>query len=47
MSNDKSRDALSDAPIPQRNNPAEVVRSGSVLDVVLWLIALALSLIHI
>jgi len=42
MSNDKSRDALSDAPIPQRNNPAEVVRSGSVLDVVLWLIALAL-----
>ncbi|MCP5876708.1 preprotein translocase subunit SecE, partial [Klebsiella pneumoniae] len=26
MSNDKSRDALSDAPIPQRNNSAEVVR---------------------
>jgi preprotein translocase subunit SecE len=30
MSNDKSRDALSDAPIPQRNNSAEVVRSGSL-----------------
>lgn len=42
MSNDKSRDALSDAPIPQRNIPAEVVRSGSALDVVLWLIAIVL-----
>ena len=41
MSNDKSRDALSDAPIPQRNN-AEVVSSGSPLDVVLWLVAIAL-----
>ena len=42
MSNDKSRDALSDAPIPQRNNPAEVVNSGSPLDYVLWVIALIL-----
>ena len=42
MSNDKSRDALSDAPIPQRNNSAEVVTSASALDVVLWVIALAL-----
>ena len=42
MSNDKSRDALGDAPIPQRNNPAEVVKSGSPFDVVLWLIAIAL-----
>lgn len=41
MSNDKSRDALSDAPIPQRNN-AEVVSSGSPLDAVLWLVAIAL-----
>ena len=42
MSNDKSRDALSDAPIPQRNNPAEVVKSGSPIDVILWIIALIL-----
>lgn len=42
MSNDKSRDALSDAPIPQRNNSAEVVTSGSPLDIVLWVIALVL-----
>lgn len=42
MSNDKSRDALSDAPIPQRNNPAEVINSGSPLDYVLWAIALIL-----
>ena len=42
MSNDKSRDALSDAPIPQRNNAAEIVGSGSPLDAVLWLIAIAL-----
>ena len=42
MSNDKSRDALSDAPIPQRNNSAEVVNSGSPLDVVLWIVALIL-----
>ena len=42
MSNDKSRDALSDAPIPQRNNSAEVVRSGSPLDVVFWIIAIVL-----
>ncbi|TCM71083.1 preprotein translocase subunit SecE [Acinetobacter calcoaceticus] len=42
MSNDKSRDALSDAPIPQRNNTAEVVGSSSPFDVVLWLAALVL-----
>lgn len=42
MSNDKSRDAMSDAPIPQRNNPAEIVKSGSAFDVLLWIVALAL-----
>lgn len=42
MSNDKSRDALSDAPIPQKNTSAETVGSGSPLDVVLWIIALVL-----
>ncbi|OTG85737.1 preprotein translocase subunit SecE [Acinetobacter sp. ANC 4558] len=42
MSNDKSRDAQSDAPIPQRNNSAEVVNSGSPFDYVLWIVALIL-----
>ena len=42
MSNDKSRDALSEAPIPQRNNSAEVVHAGSPIDIVLWVIALIL-----
>src|SRR5574344_308758 len=42
MSNDNSRDALSDAPIPQRNNSAEVVKTGSPFDYVLWAIALIL-----
>jgi preprotein translocase subunit SecE len=42
MSNDKSRDAQSGAAIPQRNNSVEVVKSGSPLDVVLWVIALIL-----
>ena len=42
MSNDKSRDALSDAPIPQRNNPAVDVTTGSPIDFVLWAIALIL-----
>ena len=42
MSNDKLRDAQSVAPIPQRNTSAETVGSGSPLDVVLWIIALAL-----
>ena len=42
MSNDKTRNALSEAPIPQRNNSAEVVSSGSPVDVILWIIALAL-----
>lgn len=42
MSNDKSRDALSDAPIPQRNNAAEVINANSPLDIVLWLIAIVL-----
>ena len=41
MSNEKLRDAQSDAAIPQRNN-AEVVRSSSPLDAVLWLVAIAL-----
>lgn len=42
MSNDKSRDAISEAAIPQRNNPVEVVKSGSPVDVILWVIALIL-----
>lgn len=42
MSNDKSHDASGDAPIPQRNNPAELVKNGSPFDVILWIIALAL-----
>ncbi|WP_089605956.1 preprotein translocase subunit SecE [Acinetobacter piscicola] len=42
MSNDKSRDAMSDAAIPQRNNSAEVVKSSSPLDYLLWIIALVL-----
>lgn len=42
MSNDKSRDALSDAAIPQRNNPAELVKTSSPLDVILWILALVL-----
>ena len=42
MSNDKSRDAMSDAPIPQRNNSAEVVKSGTPFDWVLWILALTL-----
>ncbi len=39
MSNEKSRDALGEAAIPQRNNPAVDVSSGSPLDMVLWVIA--------
>lgn len=43
MSTDeKTRDALGGAAIPQRINPAEVVKSGSWLDLVFWLLALAL-----
>ncbi|MEG0621200.1 MAG: preprotein translocase subunit SecE, partial [Raoultibacter sp.] len=42
MSNEKLRDAQSDAAIPQRNNSAEVVKSSSPLDFILWIIALAL-----
>jgi preprotein translocase subunit SecE len=42
MSNDKSRDAISEAAIPQRNNPVEVVKSGSPIDIILWVIALIL-----
>ena len=42
MSNDKSRDAISEAAIPQRNNPAVYVSSSSPLDIVLWVIALIL-----
>ncbi len=42
MSNDKSHDAPGDAPIPQRNNPAELVKNGSPFDVILWITALAL-----
>lgn len=42
MSNDKSRDALSDPPIPQKNHPAELVKTGSPFDVVLWIIGLVL-----
>ena len=42
MSNDKSRDALSEAPIPQRNNSAEIVSSSSPIDYILWIISIAL-----
>ena len=42
MSNDKSRDAMSGAAIPQRNNSEEVVKTGSPVDVIFWIIALAL-----
>ena len=42
MSNDKSNDASNGAPIPQRNNPAELVKNGSLFDVILWIVALAL-----
>ncbi|WP_111861063.1 preprotein translocase subunit SecE [Acinetobacter sp. CFCC 10889] len=42
MSNDKSRDAMSGTAIPQRNNSAEVVSSGTPFDVVLWIVALVL-----
>ncbi|SDC01038.1 preprotein translocase subunit SecE [Acinetobacter boissieri] len=42
MSNDQSRDALSDAPIPQKHSAAEVVRSNTPLDIVLWVLAIAL-----
>ena len=42
MSNDKSRDAIGGAAIPQSNNSAEVVSSSSPLDFVLWIIALVL-----
>ncbi|GAB3050555.1 preprotein translocase subunit SecE [Acinetobacter apis] len=42
MSNDKSRDALSDAPVPQKNDATEVVRTSSPLDIVLWVLAIIL-----
>ena len=43
MSTDeKTRDALSGAAIPQHVNPAEVVKNGSMLDIVFWVLALAL-----
>ena len=42
MSNDKSNDASNGAPIPQRNNPAELVKNGSPFDVILRIVALAL-----
>lgn len=43
MSTDeKTRDALGGAAIPQHINPAEVVKSGSWLDVAFWVLALAL-----
>ena len=38
----KTRDALSDAPFPQQINPAEVVKSGTWLDAVFWVLALVL-----
>ncbi|MCK7609822.1 preprotein translocase subunit SecE [Acinetobacter portensis] len=42
MSNDKSRDALSEAPIPQRNNSAEIVSSSSPIDYILWIFSIIL-----
>lgn len=38
----KTREALGGTPIPQQINPVEVVKTGSMLDLVLWVIALAL-----
>ena len=42
MSNDKSRDALSEAPLPQRNNSAEIVSSSSPIDYILWIFSIIL-----
>ena len=43
MSTDeKTRDALSGAAIPQQNDPAQIVKTGSALDIVFWIVALAL-----
>lgn len=43
MSTDeKTRNALGGAAIPQDINPAEVVKNGSMLDIVFWVLALAL-----
>lgn len=42
MSNDKSRDARSEAPIPQRNTSAETVKTSSPLDFVFWILAIVL-----
>lgn len=42
MSNDKSRDATGGAAIPQSNNSAEMVKTSSPFDFILWIIALAL-----
>ena len=42
MSNDKSRDAMGGAAIPQSNNSAEMVKTSSPFDFILWIIALAL-----
>lgn len=38
----KTRDALGGTPIPQKNHPIEVVKAGSMLDILLWVVALAL-----
>jgi preprotein translocase subunit SecE len=38
----KTRDALSDAPFSQQINPAEVVKTGTWLDAVFWILALLL-----
>lgn len=38
----KTREALGGTPIPQQIHPVEVVKTGSKLDVLLWVIALAL-----
>ncbi|MDY6449907.1 preprotein translocase subunit SecE [Acinetobacter faecalis] len=45
MSNDKSRDALSEAPIPQRNNSAEIVSSSSPIDYILWIFSIILFIV--
>ena len=42
MSNDKSRDAMGGAAIPQSNNSAEMVKTSSPFDFILWIIAFAL-----
>lgn len=44
MSNDKPRDTSEKVAIPQHDTGVEVVKTGSALDVILWIVALVLLL---